>query len=117
MRYTRIFTDASGDSRFEDLDIPLHDQGQIGRLSQTFGAKEIRFRENDANYDWDFHNAPAHQFILLLDGEIEITTSTGDIRRFRGGDIVLVEDTEGKGHKTRQCNDGVRRSVFIVLND
>jgi uncharacterized cupin superfamily protein len=34
---------------------------------------------------------------VLLDGEIEIGTSTGEKRTFKGGDVLLVEDTTGKG--------------------
>jgi hypothetical protein len=40
-----------------------------------------------ADYDWDFHNAPQRQFIILLKGIIEITTSDGESRIFSGGDI------------------------------
>jgi hypothetical protein len=42
-------------------------------------------------------------------------TSTGEKRTFRGGDIVLAEDITGKGHKTRQLNPGIRKSIFITL--
>jgi hypothetical protein len=51
---------------------------------------------------------------VLLDGEIEICTSTGEKRTF-GGDVLLVEDTTGKGHQTRQLSPGTRRSLFITL--
>jgi hypothetical protein len=113
MFYTRLYTDAQGDSRFEDIEIPLNDKGTIGYLSAHFAVKTLQFRVNDADYEWDFHNAPARQFIILLDGEIEITTSTGEVRTFSGGDILLVEDTNGKGHKTRNVKKQIRRSVFI----
>jgi hypothetical protein len=86
-------------------------------LSKKFGSTDIIFRENDSSYHWDFHLAHARQFILLLDGEIEITTSLGEVRRFFGGDILLVEDTYGKGHKTRQISEGIRRSVFVILEN
>ena len=113
--YTRLYTDSNGESRFEEVEVPLGDSGPIGHLSERYQVKDVQFRVNDADYDWGFHNAPARQFIILLDGEIEITTSLGEIRKFSGGDVLLVEDTAGKGHRTRNVSQQPRRSVFIRL--
>ena len=67
--------------------------------------------------DWQFlpETAPQKQFIILLDGEIEIETSLGVKRRFKAGDVLLVEDVEGKGHKTRNLREHKRRSIFIPV--
>lgn len=113
--YWRLYTDSNGESRFEEVEVPLGDSGPIGHLSERYQVKDVQFRVNDGDYDWDFHNAPARQFIILLDGEIEITTSLGEKRKFGGGDILLVEDTEGKGHRTKNVKPQARRSVFIRL--
>ncbi len=115
MKYTRIFADGNGDSHFEEVEVGLTDQGMVGRLSQTVAVQELIFRENEPGYDWDFHTAPARQFIVLLDGEIEIETSLGEKRRFGGGDILLVEDVTGKGHRTRNVIAQKRQSLFIRL--
>ncbi len=113
MKVTRIYTGEDGASRFEELDIPIADAGGIGRLSAPLAAKSMILRENDKTYDW--HCAPVRQYIILLDGEIEIEVGSGERRRFRGGDVLLVEDTTGRGHCTRQVSVGTRRSVFVVL--
>lgn len=113
---TRIFSDENGDSRFQDLDIPLSGAGEIGLLSEAFPVRSVIFREVLPSYDYDFHNAPRRQYIILLDGEIEIETSLGDKRRFRGGEILLVEDTAGRGHRTRNIVPSARKSVFIALD-
>lgn len=115
MHYTRLYSDENGDSFFEHVEVPLHDQGVIGYLSGNFDVKSLQFRLNEADYDWDFHNAPARQFIILLDGEVEITTSSGETRRFSGGDVLLVEDTNGKGHRTKNVKQQIRRSVFVRI--
>lgn len=114
---TRIYSDTNGDSHFEDLNILLKDAGSVGFLSETIATKSIIFREVAPTYDWDFHTAPQRQYIILLDGEIEIETSLGDKRVFKAGNILLVEDTEGKGHKTKNLRPEKRRSVFIILAD
>jgi len=116
MKVTRVFADAAGESHFDTLDIELEDHGPIGRLSERQPVGSVIFRENDADYDFDWHNAPQRQYIVLLDGEIEIETSDGEKRRFRGGDVVLVEDVDGRGHRTRTVNDQPRRSLFLPLD-
>lgn len=54
--------------------------------------------------------------MVLLDGAIEIEMS-GGVRRTLRGDILLLEDTIGRGHRTRHVEPRERRSIFIVLDD
>jgi hypothetical protein len=112
---TRVYSDSNGDSHFEDTSILLHEAGSIGRLSDVLPANGIVFREVEPSYDWDFHTAPQKQYIILLDGEIEIETSLGDKRRFKAGEVLLVEDTTGKGHKTKNLQPIKRKSIFITI--
>lgn len=117
MKITRVYSDARGESRFADLDIPLEHAGDIGSLSRAFPARAVVFRTTPPGYNFDWHPAPQRQIIVLLDGEIEIEVSAGDKRRFKGGEILLVEDTAGRGHKTRNIQPIHRRSIFIHLDD
>ena len=112
---TKVYSDSNGDSHFEDIEIDLKKSGRIGWLSDKLPANGVVFREVEPTYNWDFHNAPEKQYIILLDGEIEIETSLGEKRIFGPGEILLVEDTVGKGHKTRNIHPVKRRSVFITL--
>jgi hypothetical protein len=112
---TRVYADKNGDSQFEDMDIPLHSSGPIGQLSVAIGAKSIIFREVEPGYDWNFHNAPERQYIILLDGEIEIETSLHERRTFKGGDVLLMEDVTGKGHRTKNLKQTKRKSIFITM--
>jgi hypothetical protein len=113
---TRIYSDSNGDSHFEDVEVELKEAGSVGKLSDALPIKEIIFREVEPSYDWDFHTAPQKQYIILLDGEIEIETSLGATRIFKAGEILLVEDTTGKGHKTKNIQPVKRRSIFIPLS-
>ena len=72
---TRIYSDEKGESHFEDVEIPLQPAGDIGSLSEALTAKSIIFREVLPSYDYDFHNAPQKQYIILLDGGF-ITATT-----------------------------------------
>lgn len=113
---TRIYSDTDGNSHFEDIIIPLNDKGKIGFLSETQNTGSIIFRKVTGSYDYDFHTAPARQYILLMDGAIEIETSLGTKRIFGTGEVLLVEDTTGKGHRTKNINNAIRSSVFITLD-
>jgi len=111
----RVFSDDDGESHFEDLSIPLHENGMIGYLSKKYKVDNLIFRKVAPSYDYDFHTAPARQYIILLDGKIEIETSLGEKRSFGAGDVLLVEDTVGKGHKTRNLIPQIRNSIFVTL--
>ncbi|HEX8547371.1 MAG TPA: hypothetical protein VF691_10450 [Cytophagaceae bacterium] len=111
----KIYSDADGHSHFEDVSIPLKEAGQIGLLSDRWPAEDVIFRIVEPTYDYDFHTAPQKQFIILLDGEIEIETSLGEKRIFKGGEVLLMEDTEGHGHRTRNLTAARRKSIFIKI--
>jgi hypothetical protein len=115
VRITRVGVTPDGGSLFEELEIELIDAGEIGRLSEPFAATSVVLRENDPGYDYDWHCAPQRQLIVLLDGEIEVEVTSGEKRRFSGGDVLLVEDTTGTGHRTRSLSESPRRSIFIPL--
>jgi len=46
---------------------------------------------------------------------VEIETSLGEKRSFTTGSVLLMEDLTGKGHKTRNLEQAVRKSIFIKL--
>ncbi len=110
---TKVYSDINGDSQFEEIRVPLNPAGTIGYLSEKYEVESLVFRKVLPAYDYNFHTAPARQFIILLDGKIEIETSLGEKRVFTGGDVLKMEDTTGKGHKTRNLEMIERKSVFI----
>lgn len=117
MNITRVYATSDGESHFEEIEIPLRDAGEIGMLSDGISVDQIIFRENTPDYDYDWHQAPRRQYIILLDGHIEIEVSDGNKRQFQGGDVLLVEDTDGKGHRTRTIDGKRRRSIFVTLRN
>lgn len=112
MRITRVYADADGESHFAEVDIPLADGGPIGRMSERLPAHGVIFRETEPGYDRGPVNAPRAR----RGREIELTVSDGETRRFACGDVLLVEDTTGKGHRTRHTRPERRRSLFIPLD-
>ena len=115
MRVTRIYADRDGESHFAELDIPLKHAGDIGALSERYPVQHIIFRETDGDYNYTWHNAPARQFMLMLDGSVEIEVSDGARRTFHSGDILLLENTTGRGHVSRAVNEQPRKCVFVTI--
>ena len=116
MKITRLYTGPDNESHFEDRDIPLADRGDIGKLSELFGATGILFRKTGPDYSYTWHNAPRRQFVIMLEGEVEVQTGDGSRRRFVPGDILLAEDTTGHGHISRAVGGRPRKSVFVTLD-
>jgi hypothetical protein len=72
-----------------------------GKQSKRLPATGIVFRETTADYENKWHRAPRRQYVISLAGGISITASDGETRHIGAGEIVLVEDTTGKGQITR----------------
>jgi hypothetical protein len=48
-----------------------------------------------------------------MKGAVEMETTDGMVKRFLPGDLVLLQDTTGKGHLTRNIGDGYV-TFFVV---
>ncbi|MCP4038452.1 MAG: hypothetical protein GY944_22535 [bacterium] len=117
MKITRIYTGDDGESHFEDVEVPLTDHGGgIGAISKLENATGVVFRETEGDYDFDFHNAPRRQYVINLDACVEIETGDGTRRVLEAGEILLAEDTTGRGHRSRSVDGKHRRSVFVTLD-
>jgi len=115
MKITKIYSDSTGETHFKDVDIPLKESGPIGSLSETLPVKGMKLRENPADYFYDWHPTPDKQYIVMLEGTLMVEVSDGEQRKFLPGDILLVEDTEGKGHKSWVPDGKPRKSLFITI--
>jgi hypothetical protein len=115
MKITRISCMNEGVSVFDEIEVELTDAGPIGSLSKPDPATSVVFRETPPDHDFHWLPAPHRQYLVLLDGEIEIECGMSEKRRFRGGDIVLLEDTWGSGHRTRTVDGKPHRSILIPL--
>ena len=116
MKIVRIYTGEDGESHFEDIDISLGNSENSDHRSELMKATGIIFRETGRDYDLDFHNAPRRQFVINLEGSVEIITGDGSSRILGPGDILLAEDTTGRGHISRAVNNQPRKSIFVTLD-
>lgn len=116
MRVTRLYTGDDLQSHFEDFEVQMDDHGAIGWLSARHRVTSLIFRHTDADYDYTWHNAPERQYIVILEGGLDVEIGDGTRRRFGPGDILLAEDLAGQGHISRAVDGKPRRSLFITID-
>lgn len=120
MDYTRMYNDAAGESHFEDLSVELEltdfaPPATPFHVGPPVDADRMILCSIQPGWSGDWHPSPRRQFWIQLSGEIEVKVSDGTVRRFSAGSVVLVEDTEGRGHRTRNVGGTEVRAVFVQL--
>jgi len=116
MRIHNLYVDASGETHFRDIEVEWVEERNFSKLSARLPASGIIFRETSADYDLDWHPAPRRQYIINLDGGVKITASDGESRIIGAGEVLLVEDTSGKGHLSKSVGGKLRRSIFVPID-
>jgi quercetin dioxygenase-like cupin family protein len=115
MKIHHIYTDTQGESHFADIDVEYVETLGGGRLSKRFPVTSLIFRETPPAHSLDWHPAPWRQYIVNLDNGVQTTVSDGETRVIGAGEVILVEDTTGKGHLTQALNDKMRHAVFVLM--
>ena len=115
MRIHNLYTDTTGESHFRDIDIDWVEERNFSKLSARLPATGVIFRETSGDYDISWHPAPRRQYIVNLDGGVKITASDGEAREIKAGEVILVEDTTGKGHLSQSVGGQMRHSIFIPI--
>ena len=115
MRIHNLYTDASGQSHFRDIEVEWVEERRGSKLSKRLPATGIIFRETQAEHDVDWHPAPRRQYIINLDGGVQITASDGEARQIGAGEVILVEDVRGKGHLSKSIGGQMRHSIFVPV--
>ena len=116
MRVVRVYTGDDGESHFEDLDLPYENVANA-QVTAMRTASGIQFRRTPPGHFIDWHPAPQRQYVIILDGQSEITIWDGSKRVFNPGDVLLADDLAGRGHTTLVPGTKPRVSVFIPLVD
>ena len=110
-----MYCDANGESHWRDVEVEWIEERNFSKLSARLPASGIIFRETSGDYDLSWHPAPRRQYIINLDGGVQITASDGQARTIGAGEVVLVEDTTGKGHLSKSVGGKMRRSIFVPV--
>jgi quercetin dioxygenase-like cupin family protein len=120
VRITVITTDADGESHFVDREIDLMDRDFAPpsppmQVSAPIPAGQGLFFRMAPGWFGDWHPTPCRQYFVQTSGQLEVHVSDGEVRHLHPGDVVYLEDTEGKGHTTRVVSDEPVCGVFVQL--
>ena len=116
MRIHNLYEDEAGVSHFRDIEVAWEEQRPSNKFSARQPASFLVFIESTRPYTMDWHPAPRRQYVINLDIALDVTAGDGETRHIGPGEVVLVEDTTGKGHITRFAGDAMRRSLFVALD-
>ena len=122
-RYIRLYADESGESHFEELEIPLAPVDYAPpaaplNVAQFLPAAQSLWVGAPPRWAGEApHPSPRRQIFCALQGEYEVTASDGGARRFPVGSVLLLEDTWGKGHATRIISEDEVLIFGVVLAD
>ena len=115
MRIHNLYTDENGESHFRDIEVEWEEERNFSKYSRKMPATGIIFRETSGDYALDWHPAPRRQYIVNLDAGAKLTASDGETRIIGAGEIILVEDIDGKGHLSQSVGGKLRHSLFIPI--
>jgi quercetin dioxygenase-like cupin family protein len=107
MQCWHLHGDAAGETHLTPIELPVRESyaGTVRTLTDipvtTMGMGRFIGRKPDVGV----HNAPRRQFLVVLEGELEIATTLGQRERLRPGDVLLADDGGSKGHISRDVGD------------
>ena len=113
---TRLYTGADGQTHSEEVEVKLAGDpaNQVSEMVKVSGAEIHR---SPAGYVNDWHPASRRQYVITLSGRGEIELTGGKKIPMGPGQILLAEDTTGKGHITRVIGKEDRVTMQIPLAD
>ncbi len=120
IQYLRIYSDADDCSRFETLEIELASNDYAPpavplNTSAAMSARNVVFLELPVGWFGDWHPTPVRQWLIFMAGQCEFETGDGQRHTSRAGGAVLLEDTTGKGHRSRVIGDEAVRIAAVHL--
>ena len=118
MKYYRIYCDPTGESYIGEAEV---EQSLVSAappapplyISPFKPVTKYSFWTVPAGWDGGWHPSPNKQFFVVTSGVVEGEVSDGKVIRCGPGTIILLEDTWGKGHKSRVVG-GVELQAFVV---
>jgi len=112
MKYIELYTGNDNKSHFKEVESTHGSNEPLGCYSLPYAVQSMFFREFNAGAHFDWHTAPRPQYIIYLEGEVEVETSSGEKCIFKAGDILFANDLSGEGHRTKTLSVG--RSIVIT---
>lgn len=119
---TILYTDADGRARFKDQPLALTEGSPAAQLSPLAASGGYQFRQSPPGFRSSFHCTTTPQWLVVLQGAMEIGLQDGSSRIFKAGESFYSNDTlpEGAtfdgtvhGHWSRQVGDAPLVTLFV----
>lgn len=117
---TRVFGDDAGETHLASIELPPeapHPRGggrsvEVANIPvTTLALTEMREHRRAQ----EIHPPVRRQLVIVLQGQFEVSTSSGDCRRFSPGECLLVDDVGSKGHIFEDVGDDPLITVQVGI--
>ncbi|MGH8686571.1 MAG: hypothetical protein ACREVQ_02575 [Burkholderiales bacterium] len=94
---TILATDRDGLARFREEQVPLSEGTPKVTLSAVYPSAGYQLRRSPVGFRSDWHCTTTPQWVIILQGEIEVGVRDGSSRVFRPGMHFFASDTVPAG--------------------
>ncbi len=108
---TRLYSGADGQSHVGQSLIVLQD-AQSAESTPLKMSDAYVVRAAPGTFE-SWHNAGKKRYIVVISGEAEVTTTSGEKARIVPGKIYIAEDLTGKGHTFRVVGNEDWVALFV----
>ncbi|MCC0041016.1 MAG: cupin domain-containing protein [Rhodobiaceae bacterium] len=120
IQFQRIHSEDAGRSSIEDASVGLMRKDYAPPAPPLYTslpeeATQCLFLELPAGWVGEWHPTPVRQWLIVLSGRGLFEGEDGSTRQFRAGDCILLEDIEGKGHRTTVTGKEAVRMMAVHL--
>jgi hypothetical protein len=119
-KHWRVYSDQQGESHVEERDVDLQLMNYAPPAPPVFvssptAAAGFVFLCAPKGIEGDLHPTPRRQLQVLLSGSVELEASDGTVVTAKPGDVFLLEDTQGRGHKSRIGADQAAEILAVTM--
>ncbi len=117
-----LYTDTDGYAKFREENIALPGGSPKALLSELLPSSGFQVRHSPPSVSSDFHCTTTAQWLVVLNGEMEIGLRDGSARIFKAGDHFFsndllpegaVFDSAVHGHRSRIVGDQPLTTLFV----
>jgi hypothetical protein len=117
-----LFTDTDGRAKFRDIPVALIEGTPAAMLSRLVPSGGFQFRQSPVGFRSQFHCTTTPQWLIVMQGAMEIGLQDGTSRVFKAGQCFYSNDTlptgaefDAKlhGHWSSQVGNEPLVTVFV----